>query len=326
VVVALVGGGLSVVWVRHRISPGGPAGPEVQLTIPLGTSTTGIASLLGRTKVIESPRVFTLYVRLKGAGPFEAGDYTFHLHSGYGAAVAVLRAGPEVTFSKITIPEGFNLAQIAARVGKLPGRSAERFLAAAGGAVRSRFEPPGSTNLEGLLYPATYRVGPGDDEASLLRRMVATFDDTATALGIDQAAARLTISPYQVVTVASMVEREAKLDEDRGPIASVVYNRLQRGMSLGIDATLLYGLHTSHLSQSDLASDNPYNTRKNRGLPPTPIASPGTPSLLAAISPPTTPYLYYVLIDQNGKTGFATNQADFEKLKARAKAAGLLGN
>lgn len=327
VVVALVGGGLGLFWVRHRISPGGPAGPEVQLTIPRGTSTTGIASLLGRTKVIESPRLFTLYVRLKGAGPFEAGDYTFHLHSGYAAAIAVLRAGPEVTFSKITIPEGFNLAQIATRVGKLPGRSAERFLAAAtSGAVQSRFEPPGSNNLEGLLYPATYRVGPGDDEVGLLRRMVATFDDTATSLGIDQAAARLTISPYGLVTIASMVEREAKLDEDRGPIASVIYNRLQRGTPLGIDATLLYGLHTSHLTQMDLTSDNPYNTRKNRGLPPTPIASPGTPSLLAAISPPTTPYLYYVLIGQNGKTGFATNAAAFEKLKARAKAAGLLGN
>jgi peptidoglycan lytic transglycosylase G len=327
VVVSLVSGGLGLVWARHRISPGGPGGAEVQVAIPLGTSTAGIASLLGRTKVIESPSLFRLYIRLKGAGPFEAGDYTFHLHSGYAAALGVLRAGPEVTYSKITIPEGFTLAQIAARVGKLPGRSAARFLAAASsGAVQSRFQPPGSTDLEGLLYPATYPVGPNDDEASLLRRMVATFDDTAASLGIDQAAARLAISPYQVVTVASMVEREAKLDEDRGPIASVIYNRLQRGMPLGIDATLLYGLQTSQLSQKDLASDNPYNTRKNRGLPPTPIASPGTPSLMAAISPPATPYLYYVLIDKNGKTAFATTAAEFEQLKAQAKAQGLLGN
>jgi UPF0755 protein len=325
-VVMLLAGGVGLVWVRRQVSPGGQPGPAVSLTIPSGSSTKRIASLLGRAQVIRSPGLFTWYIRLKGGGPFEAGDYTFLRHSGYAAALSVLGRGPAVTFSKITIPEGFTMAQIAARVGKLPGRSADRFLAAAqSGQVQSRYSPPGSTALEGLLYPATYTLNKDEDEVSILRRMVAAFDQTASSLGLDQAAARLGISPYQVVVVASMVEREAKLDEDRGPVASVIYNRLRINMPLGIDSALLYGLHSSALTKADLASNSPYNLRKAHGLPPTPIASPGTPSLTAAMSPPATSFLYYVLIDAGGKQGFGVTAADFEKLKAEAKAKGLLG-
>jgi UPF0755 protein len=299
----------------------------VTVTIPEGTTTAGVASILGHAGVIHSPRVFTWYVRLHGAGPFEAGGYVLHRNSSYAAAIRALRAGPAFAIDRIAVPEGFTVEQIAARVGKLPGRSAERFLAAARvGVVRSRYQPPGSENLEGVLYPATYGLKRGDDEIAILRRMVAAFDRTGAELGIDQGAARLGLSPYQVVIVASMVEREAKLDEDRGPIASVIYNRLRAGMPLGVDATLLYGLHTATLNAADLDSNSPYNTRKFRGFPPTPIASPGRASLLAAISPPTTPFLYYVLIDADGKTAFARNAADFERLKDEARAKGLLGS
>ena len=127
------------------------------------------------------------------------------------------------------IPEGFTIRQIAAAVGALPQLhlSAQRFLAAATeGEVRSPYEPAGVNNLEGLLFPATYQVRQGESEIDVLEQMVGAFDDQATAMGLTAAAARLHVTPYQVVTVASIVEREAKLYANRGPVASAIYNRL----------------------------------------------------------------------------------------------------
>ena len=264
---------------------------------------------------------------MKGAGPFQAGTYKLATNDTYDDVIQILSKGPpvDVAFDRITIPEGFTLHQIADRVGRLPGRSAQKFLdAAASGQVRSRLEPANTNNLEGLLQADTYFIQPEDDEVAILRRMVNAFDTTTTDAGVDQAAARLNVTPYQVVIVASMVEREAKLNEDRGPIASVIYNRIRLGMSLGIDATLSYWLGKSTLTRSDLTLNNPYNTRLIKGLPPTPIASPGKPSLAAAANPPTTSHLYYVLTDANGKHSFADNSTDFAKLLAEARKKGLI--
>jgi UPF0755 protein len=326
-VAGLLLGGLGVVWARRQINPGGHRGAAVSVTIPPGSSTTRIASLLASAHVIHASRVFGFYVRLKGAGPFQAGTYQLATNDTYDDVIQTLTKGPpvDVTFDRITIPEGFTVKQIADRVGRLPGRSAQKFLAAASsGQVRSRLEPASSNNLEGLLQADTYFIQPEDDEVTILRRMVTAFDTTTADAGVDQAATRLNITPYQVVIVASMVEREAKLDEDRGPIASVIYNRLKAGMTLGIDATLSYGLGKSTLTNSDLKLNNPYNTRVNAGLPPTPIASPGKPSLAAAANPPTTTHLYYVLTDPSGKHSFADNPADFAKLLAEARKKGLI--
>jgi len=325
VVAGLLTGGLAVVWVRRQIDPSGGPGPAVEVTIPAAASAGRIAAALSKQGVIHSSSVFRLYVKVTGAGPLLPGTYTFHRNEKYGDVISALQKGPPVVYDRITIPEGFTLQQIAARVGTLPGKSAAKFLAVAtSGQVRSIYQPPGSTSLEGLLYPATYDISATEDEASILTRMVQAFDETAGSLGIDRAAATLGMTPYQLVTVASMVEREAKLDEDRGPIASVIYNRLHKGILLQIDATVLYGEQQTDPHKIDLSADTPYNTYKFKGLPPTPIASPGSPSLIAALGPPTTPYLYYVLIDANGKHGFAATVDDFNKLKAQAKAKGLL--
>jgi UPF0755 protein len=325
IVVLLVVGGLGVFWVRRQISPGGHPGVAVPVAIPAGSSTSHIAAVLGHAGVIHSPTVFRFYVKVKGTGPLLPGAYSLRKNSKYDDVITALEKGPPVSLQRFTIPEGFTLAEIAARVGTLPGRSAARFMAAAtNGSVHSRFQPPGANTLEGLVYPATYDVRPDEDEVSILRRMVDAFDQQATTAGIDQAASTLGMTPYQMVIVASMVEREAKLDQDRGPIASVIYNRIRKGMPLQVDATLLYGEHLTDPHQLDLKADTPYNTYKYTGLPPTPIASPGTPSLRAATAPPTTPYLYYVLIDPSGKHGFAATDAEFAQLKAEARAKGLL--
>jgi UPF0755 protein len=194
------------------------------------------------------------------------------------------------------------------------------------GTVRSRYEPAGSNNLEGLLLPETYFLSPGDDETAILRKMVDLFDQTADRVNLVNAAAKLKVTPYQVVIVASMVEREAKVPEDRGPIAQVIYNRLNAGMRLQIDATVEYALgeHKTSLLYSDLDVDSPYNTYKVDGLPPGPIASPGQASLEAAAQPTTGPWLYYVLSDSNGKHAFATTLDEFNRLVAEAKQKGII--
>lgn len=325
-VVAVLGGVLGVGYLRSQIHPSGKPGAEVAVTIPNGASMSAIANVLADKKVIDNATVFKEYVRVKHVTGFQAGDYTLRLHQPYDQVIAALAKGAKVDMDRVTIPEGFTLAQIAARVGSLPGRSAERFLQLANsGDIRSTLEPAGSKNLEGLLFPDTYFVTAADDEAVILRRMVQAFDEHVAALGVSDAAARLGVTPYQVVIVASMVEREAKVDEDRGPVASVIYNRLHRGMPLGIDATLLYALNgdVAKLGRNPhLAS--PYNTRDTKGLPPTPIASPGRPSLQAAVSPATTPFLYYVLADKSGKHAFATTLAEHDRQVAQARAKGLL--
>lgn len=324
-VLLLAGGGVAA-WGLGQINPGSP-GAEVPVTIPLGSSTQRIAAILDDKGVIGNATLFRYYARVKGAGGYQAGDYTFRRGQSFDDVLAVLAGGPQVVVDRLTIPEGLTLRQIAERVGRLPGRSAGRFLEVArSGTVRSRFQPPGSNNLEGLLFPETYDLDPKDDETAILTRMVQGFEAVAAEVGLDQAPAKVGLTPYQAVIVASMVEEESKIEEERPKVARVIYNRIERGETLGIDATLRYGLNrpTEPLRKSDLASDNPYNTRKLKGLPPTPIAAPSRSSLLATLNPVPGPWLFYVLIEKDGRHAFATTAAEFARYKAEAKAKGLL--
>jgi UPF0755 protein len=177
-----------------------------------------------------------------------------------------------------------------------------------------------------MILPETYFVEDKDTEKTLLTRMVGALDQAAIELDIENASARLGITPYEALIVASLIEEEAKVDEDRGQIARVIYNRLEEGMPLGIDATILYAQDRigGKVLYRDLEVASPYNTYKTVGLPPTPIASPGRESIEAALNPPPGPWLYYVLADANGKHAFATTSAEFERYKAQAQAKGLL--
>ena len=314
-------------WVGGHL--GGSGGAEVDVTIPPGTSTGGIVNVLARDGVVSDAWLFRLYLRYEGASGFVAGKYAFHHHEGYSAALKDLHQGPKVVLAKLTIPEGFTLGQIAERVGHLPGHTAASFLAVAqSGAVRSSFEPPGSNNLEGLVFPDTYFVQPDETDQDLLQQMVSQFDQVTSDLGMDTPGSLPNgLTAYQTVVVASMVEREAKVPEDRGMIARVILNRLQRGMKLQIDATVLYalGIQTTNITKSDLNVNSPFNTYRVAGLPPSPISNPGRASLLAALSPTPGSWLYYVLADASGKHAFATTEAQFLQLEAQARASGLLG-
>ena len=319
-----------VVWAEEQINPGGHHGPSVAVSIPKGASTSQISSILSRAGVIHSGTLFALYVRIHGDGPLYPGSYSLPKNSTYKSAISALEAGPKLITDRLVIPEGFTIRQIAAAVGALPQLhlSAQRFLAAAtGGEVRSPYEPAGVNNLEGLLFPATYQVRQGEGEIDVLEQMVGAFDDQATAMGLTAAAARLHVTPYQAVTVASIVEREAKLYANRGPVASTIYNRLHRGMPLGADSTQTYYLRLRDPqlipTAAQLNQPSPYNTRLVKGLPPTPIANPGLASLRAATNPPTTTYLYFVEVKPSGELGFASTTAGFDQLQQQCRAARL---
>jgi UPF0755 protein len=324
---AVIGG---FVWAEGQINPGGHRGPKVSVTIPAGSSTSRIASVLARAGVIHDATLFTLYARINGDTALLPGAYSLDKNSTYRSVISALRAGPVLITDRLVIPEGFTIRQIAAAVAALPQLhlSARDFLAtAASGQVRSLYEPRNVNNLEGLLFPATYDVQQGESEIQILEQMIGAFDDHAASIGLTAAAARLHLTPYQVITIASIVEREAKLSRDRGPVASVLYNRLRAGMPLGADSTQTYYLRltrpTLDPTPAQLDQPSPYNTRLIKGLPPTPIANPGLPSLQAAAAPPSTNYLYFVEINPDGQLGYASNEAGFAELQARCRAVNL---
>ncbi|MDQ3978446.1 MAG: endolytic transglycosylase MltG [Actinomycetota bacterium] len=319
----------ALIWVRGQVNPSGDPGPPIRIRVEQGMSVDEIGSLLEDKGIIKSASVWRYYARLNGADSIQAGDYTIRQGESMGEVIKILEGGAEVEQGiPLTIPEGLTLKEIAAKVAELPGRSADAFLRAAeSGTVRSQYQPANSNNLEGLILPETYFLGKDDDETAILRRMVETFDQAATELGLVTGAARNRVTPYEVVIIASMVEREARLPEERGQISRVIYNRLANDMRLQIDATVLYALgeRKNVVLFSDLEVNSPYNTYKVDGLPPGPIASPGRKALEAAISPAPGPWLYYVLIEENGKHAFATTNEEFARNLAEARRKGLAG-
>jgi len=301
----------------------------VRLTVEQGMSTSDIGALLETEGIIASADVFRYYARLTGVGSIEAGVYTLEKKSDMSDAVKVLEGGAaKAEEEKVTIPEGLTLPEVARVIGEMPGRSAAKFMEVANsGAIRSQYQPAGNNSLEGLILPETYFVTKGDDEAKILRKMVDSFDQLATQLNLTGAAARFKITPYQLVVAASLVEREARVDEDRGKVARVIYNRLEQGMQLQIDATVLFALNKPQESVSfkDREINSPYNTYRIPGLPPGPIASPGRKSLEATVSPPNGNWTFYVLTDESGRHSFTNDFREFQNLVNQCIAKGLCG-
>lgn len=329
VVVVLAAGG-TLLWARAQISPGKRPGRDVTVSIPKGASTARIGRILAKAGVIHAPGLFALYVRLEGLGALYPGTYHLPTHESYDAAVRRLQTAPTVAVDTLVIPEGFTLAQIAERVAALPGMhlSAATFLAlSSSGDVRSPFEPAGVDNLEGLVFPATYPIPRTDSATDVMDILVQTFDQHAYSLGLPQAAAALHESTYSLVRVASIVQGEAKLTSQFPDVASVLYNRLAEGIPLGADSTLVYALRRQdpnvNVSRIDYQQPSPYNTRLHKGLPPTPIDSPGVSALTAAAHPPKTDLQYFVEIDPDGRLGFASSAAGFDQLVATCRAHGL---
>ena len=232
---------------------------------------------------------------------------------------------------RVVFPEGFTRAQMAQRVGvvsriaqrergKATRLRARTYLAAAN---RLRLEPGfgrHSYPLEGFLFPATYDFVARTTSAQLVAQQLKAFRTNWAKVNLGYARSK-NLTAYDVLTIASMVEKEAVAPEDRSKIARVIYNRLHLGMNLGIDATTRYGLHippTQSLTASELASTNPYNTRNPSivGLPPTPIANPGLASIQAAAHPASGPWIYFVRKPDHVHHFFTASYAAFQRYKA----------
>jgi UPF0755 protein len=296
-------------------------GAKVEVVIERGASINDIAAELERAGVIRSTFGFRLATFVDpGAEDIQAGRY--RLPKGLtarDALQALIDKGPLADrFVVITFPEGYWLEEFADRLAGSTDIPAGEFVrVATSGAVRSEIQPRGVETLEGLLFPSTYQIGIKEDAREVVEKLVREFDRRVN--GLDLGAARdLGLTPYEAMIVASMVEAETFQDSERAQVARVIYNRLDAGMALGIDATILYALgeRKQELTESDLAVDSPYNTRVVVGLPPTPIGSPGIASIKAALNPAAGDWLYYVLSDCEGNHAFSVDYDDFLQDKA----------
>ncbi|HYH58534.1 MAG TPA: endolytic transglycosylase MltG [Thermoleophilaceae bacterium] len=293
----------------------------VPVQIPTGASVTEIGEILEENDVIASEMFFRARVTIGGSrGDLKPGAYQLARDMSYGAAIDALSEGPPKDIITITIPEGRSRAEIAPLV-EAAGISGSYRRASAGSEAIDlrRYDAANADSLEGFLFPATYELKRGADATDLVTKQVEAFEDQFAGVDL-RFAERKNLTPYDVLIIASMVEREAGVDKDRPLIASVIYNRLRLGEPLGIDATLRFALNnwTEPLTVSELASDSPYNTRKFANLPPGPIGNPGLASIKAAANPADTDFVFFVVKPcGEGEHAFAATDAEHQQNVAR---------
>jgi UPF0755 protein len=298
----------------------------VLVIVHSGDSSSAIASTLVADKVVRSAGAFTAAAdadpRSRRLGP---GTYRLHQHMQASLALSLMLKPSSLVDFKVTIPEGFTAASIVARIAADTPITAAALTKALGAPAALGLPSYADGHPEGFLFPATYDVQPGTTATQLLSEMVARYRQEATTLHIPATGTVKGLSAYQIVTLASIVQREGRLVQDYPKIAEVFTNRMAQGMPLGSDATLFYVLGPNHgpLTSSDLASTSPYNTRLRPGLPPTPINSPGEAALKAVLHHPSGPLLYFVTIDKAGHTAFATTLTQFNTLVAQSRANGV---
>jgi UPF0755 protein len=311
-------------WVRAEAQPSGPLGPQVVVNVAPGTDVGTVIDKLASDQVVGSSLAYRIWNQFHSLPGVQSGSYAFNRNSSFTRVRGVLAAGPNV-FS-VVIPPGFTVSEVAARVGQVPGHTTKGFDAVAtGGTVHSPWQPVGVTNLDGLLGTGNYRVVPGETDHDLLVSMVDRFDGQADALGLSAGSARLGYTPYQVITVASIVEKEGVITKNLGPVARVVYNRLGAGTMLQMDSTVLYALGRDGgpVTSADLATPTPYNTYLHKGLTPTPICFPSPAALSAALNPPAGSWLYFVVVQADGTEAFSDTFAEQQANEALARQRGL---
>lgn len=274
---------------------GQPHGAPVRVIVPRGSSFGQAADSLAKSGVIGSQKLFTLYGRIVGGDRnIKPGTYLLKHGTPWNDIISALNGGHGLV-NTVTIPEGWTIAQITPALAKTLRVPADSVTAAVRDTgLLARLDLPNPT-LEGYLFPDTYAFPVGTTARQAVREMVYAFERRWKP-SWDSAALAMKINRNDLVTMASIVEKEARLPEERPVIAAVYYNRLRRGMLLQADPTVQYALghHVGRVLYKDLTINSPYNTYVNKGLPPGPIASPGVASLAAAASPANVQYLYFV--------------------------------
>jgi UPF0755 protein len=301
---------------------GSVEGARVRVDIPPGSGARAIGNQLSSAGVVGSGLLFSVRATLAGKrGDLRSGRHTLRRDMTYGAAIDELSklpvSAPGATI-RVTIPEGRSRRETARliRDTKLRGDYLQATKRFSGRLNPFRYgAPPRTRSLEGFLFPSTYELKTGAPVRDLVDRQLAAFRDAFA--GVDMRRARSKqLTGYDVLIIASMVEREAQLPGERAMIAAVIYNRLKDGIPLGIDATIRYALDnwSQPLKQSELQLDSAYNTRKRTGLPPTPIGNPGLASIRAAAAPADVSYRYYVVKPGTcGVHAFSSTFAQFQR-------------
>jgi UPF0755 protein len=295
----------------------------VAVVVPAGADAGRIGDLLAAAGVIDNGTFFQLNATITGRrGDLHPGHYTLAKGMSYGDALDALTKGPKaarvVPSFKVTIPEGPSRREVAALLGDSAVQG-DYMKASATPSVLRKIRrlgaPKGTKTAEGFLFPATYTLSSGGTAQQLVAQQLTAFADNFRHVSMSYAK-RKHLSRYDVLIIASMIEREAQVQRDRPLIAAVIYNRLKQGMPLAIDATIRYyiGNWKRPIRESELQADEPYNTRLNRGLPPTPIGNPGLASLQAAAHPAHKSYLYFVRKPgSSGEHAFSSTAAQFER-------------
>lgn len=324
--------GAAFLYVKGRLDPGGQGEP-VAFTVETGMSANAVASKLEDEGVIADAQIFRAYLRYKGTDGFQAGDYALFEDMAAWDVVDVLSAPPRPVDSvQFSVPPGLTLAEIPAAITDDIPTFDPATLAGllAGGTIRPAALPPEVTDLEGFVFPDSYEILVSQGPEAAIARMTQQFDAVAQQIDLAGRAAALGYTPYEIVTIASLIEEEYGIPEEMNKIARVIYNRLDIGEPLGIDATSRYEAELAGRDRNDidLESDSPYNTRRQAGLPPTPIAQPSRAALEAALSPADGPWIFYVRDPDASRTTpgghfFTESSREFSEVKAECEAAGL---
>jgi UPF0755 protein len=328
--IMLVIGVLGVIYLIYTSAVGGDQqaasdGSSEKATVEVvqGDTLSSVADKLDEAGVVGSATLFKLEARFSGSSTeIKPGEYSFAPDEDTDAILQKLTSGKDAPTFAVTIPEGLTLKQTAETVAASSDVSQADFEAAAkktdyGYAF---LNDPAVETTEGYLFPKKYEFEEGTNASQMVNRFLEQYLIETEGLDIEGAKDRLNLTEHELVTVASLIERESANSEERPLVASVIYNRIRQGMPLQIDATIQYarGEPKEELSLDDLEIDSPYNTYENPGLPPGPIASPSRESLQAAIEPAETDYVYYVLKADGQEHYFTNNYDDFLQAKAEA--------
>jgi UPF0755 protein len=327
VLVLLLAGGayLGARQVLERFGGGpedypGPGTGEARIEVAAGQSATAIGRTLHEHDVVASVDAFTTAAQAdeRSAG-IQPGFYLLRQQMAAVDALAVLIDPAQRIETRVTVPEGLRVERVLDLLAEQTGLPREDFDAALGDPAGLGLPAYAQGRAEGFLFPATYDISPDLDAAGVLRLLIRRYDQAAAKVGLDGAP----LTAYELVTLASLLEAEAKLDEDFGRVSRVVYNRLAAGMPLQLDSTISYALgeNREFVSLEDTRIDSPYNTYQIEGLPPGPINSPGERALELAKNPPPGDWLYFVTVDlETGETKFTASYEEFLVLKNQLQA------
>jgi UPF0755 protein len=310
------------IYTRVMLSPvsSRDKGREIVVSIPVNSTANQVGEILKQNELVRSPGFFTYYARFTGLdSQIRAGQYKLNSSFSTKELLRELVEG-RLAQQSFTVPEGYTTAQVANLLDSKGLADKNDFLKAVSTA---EFDypflqdlPAGEKRLEGYLFPDTYQVASDSTPISIIDMMLERFADEMEDLDYTAQAGRAGVTLQEAVIIASLIEREALVDAERPLIAGVIYNRLEIDMPLQLCASVQYALGATkpELSYQDLEIDSPYNTYKIYGLPPGPISMPGRKSLLAAVQPADTKYLYYVA-KPDGSHAFATTLEEHEANK-----------